>query len=161
MQKPKPKTTERPRAYPKPTPRASDQQITPVTERHKVEVVEQRRHRSTERQDGLRKLEDDLLEKSLEIMRSALSFAAVPFDSTEVPEDLVWQFGEQRAAEIFRTMKAAQMSAKDAPVGLLLAQRTASAIIKARSSEKATPSQLNVAIQVVQSTPQFEEMDVE
>lgn len=157
----KPKTVERPRAYPKPTPRASDGQLTPVTQRHKVEVLEQRRHKSTERQDGLRKLEDELLEKSLETMRAALSFASIPFDATEVPEDLVWAFGEQRAGEIFRTMKAAQMCAKDAPVGLLLAQRTSAAIIRARSMEKAAPSQLNVAIQVVQSAPLFEEMDVE
>lgn len=152
----------RPKPYPSPTVGvARDTHIVPVTQRHAVELVEQKAV-VEDKQSALRGLEDELLEQSLTTMRSALKFASVPFGGGidgEVPDDIKLAFGD-KAPEIYRTMKAAQMPTKDAPVGLGLAQKTAAAIIRARSAEKAQPTALNLAVQVVVSHPQFERKTV-
>ena len=154
------KPAERSRAYPKPTARPLDGQIVPVTKRHKVEVVEQKQKLDNAKQDALRCMEDELLTTALTNTAHALNFADIPFETTETPEELIFKHGAD-ADRVFRLMKASQMSAKDAPVGLLLNQRMAASIIKARSAEKTKPSQLNVAIQVVTGAAQFEEKEVE
>lgn len=156
------KTATKPTAYPKAdsVAREASNQIVPVTKRHKVEVVEQRARKADDRQDKLRVLEDEMLAAALANTGHAMNFADIPFDLTEPPPELIAKYGAD-ADRVFRMMKSSQMSAKDAPVGLLINQRMASAIIKARSSEKTKPSQLNIAVQVVVAEPHFEELEVE
>lgn len=161
------KTGERHRPYPGPSVGKEAVQIVPVTQTHKVELRAARIKKKDEaRQETLRSLEDELLETSMETIRHSLDFATIPFDAddkenTGALDELVELYGKEKGERVFRTIKAAQMPTKDAPAGLLIAQKVASSIIKARSAEKVKPNPLNIAIQVVQSAPQFEEMDLD
>ena len=143
--------------------RDESRQIVPVTTRHKVEVIERVQSKSTVRQDRLRLLEDEMLETCLETVRHSLNFADVPFDAqalTDLSEAERSALGPN-PERAFRLMKAAQMSSKDAPVGLILAQRTMASIVKSRALEKNDRAPLNASFQVIVAAPVFEEMDVE
>jgi hypothetical protein len=154
----------RSKAYPAPSAeKMRGDQIVPVTKRHAVIVEPQnagKLSKAEKKAESLRSIEDGLLERSMKIMAHTLDFASIPFDMTEPDEAFRAKHGKD-ADEAFRIMKAAQMSAKDAPVGLLLSQRTQASIIKARSTDKVKPSGLNIAVQVVMNAPVYEEMDVE
>ncbi len=158
----KPKVRQRP--YPIATAdKAAATQVVPVTRDHKVTLRAAKKKRDDEtRQAGLRTLEDNLLDRSMSTIELALDFARMPVGLTEdqIPQDLIDEYGDQ-ALRAFRTIQAAQLPTKDAPAGLLIAQKVAANIMKNRSAEKANVNPLNIAIQVVQSGPQFEEMDID
>lgn len=162
------KAPPRHRPYPAPTEAKSQgQQIVPVTKNHKVSVRQVRTKQLDElRQDRLAELETELLETCMDNLKHSVEYASIPFDSDDKENnaallELQELHGEERGARIFRTIKAAQMPLKDAPAGLMVTQKIAASIIKARSAEKAKPNPLNIAIQVVTSAPQFEEMDID
>lgn len=138
----------------------------PVSQTHRVATVEGSLLTAYEtdlkrRQDELKSVEDELLQESMEVLSGALQFANVKFDAAEAPEELVKKLvAEGKDPEkVFRIMKAAQMKSSEAPVGLMIAQKTAMGILKARASDKAAPKPLNVAIQVVTTLPEFKRIE--
>lgn len=146
-------------------PNSGGQVPVPVSVSHKVvvaekEVMSKERREHQERQGRLRRAEDELLTSALDRMEHAINFSKIPFDATEVPKGYYDLYGD-RAEEVFRIQKAGQMSAKTAPVGLMLAQRMAAGIIKARATEKGESKPLGVQIQIVTSAPVFDEKEVE
>lgn len=88
--------------------------------------------------DRIREVEDRLLSKSLQQIERALDWDSLNGDEREPPPG--W------TPEQFRVARAAMMSAKDAPVGLKMAQNIAIGIVKARATEKAAPRNLNIQI---------------
>lgn len=126
----------------------------PAVQRVSVEVARQ------DRLQRIRDIEDSMLEKSLRTIDAALSFAEVPFDVDEMTEEFRENHGPE--AEVrWRTIKAAQLSSKHAPVGLTIAQKVADSIVSARSREKQAEKDLGVQVMVVTSAPVFEEMEVD
>jgi hypothetical protein len=141
-------------------------QMVPVSQTHRVQAVQgsarsalERAHE--ERQDRLRDLEDELLSESLSVVAGAISFAEINGDEESPSGDFLEKFRDHPDPEkLFRIMKAANKSAKEAPIGLAIAQRTAMGIIKARATEKAAPRPLAVSVQVVTAMPEFKVLDV-
>jgi hypothetical protein len=114
-----------------------------------------------ERRERIQNMEDGLLEKSLQTVAHALSFADIDPGATAAPED--WgHLTEAEKGKRLRVANAAWLGKKDAPVGLELSRSVAIGIIRARSVEKAAPRTLNVVqIQMSAPLPQFETVEVE
>lgn len=120
------------------------------------------------KQEELREMENQLLEKALDNMAHAQNFATIPFGPDEkdedgelkIPNDLREKYGD-RAMEVYMLMRVAQLPNSQVPSGLLLSAKMATSIIKARATEKGAPRQLNMAVQIVTSAPQFEIIEVE
>lgn len=94
-------------------------------------------------QRRLQRVENDIYDKSMDIVDMALGFADVPpqvGDEAPVPPKAwIEEYGKDEAERRFRVAKWALLPANQAPVGLRLAQTTALGIIKARESRKAPP----------------------
>jgi hypothetical protein len=137
-------------------------QIVPVSQTHRVStsttsVISEYEADEKRRQDELRGVEDEIFMEAMTILGGALQFADVEFDATRPTQEFIDKMvAKGRDPEkMFRIIKAGQMKGSEAPVGLMLAQKTAMGIIKARSTEKAEPKPLNVNVQVIQSMPEF------
>lgn len=122
----------------------------------------------------LRSLEDNLLERSMRIIDSALSFeeiedpsgqaeaeppvvkmqsdGSVDLQRADIPLEWIQELGYEKALRRLRVARAAWRGAKDAPVGLKMATAVFNGIVKARATEKATPTQINI-IAVPMSAP--------
>lgn len=140
--------------------------IVPVSVTHRVQAVEgsvrsaaEMAHQQT--QGRLRELEDELLSESMAVVSGAVSFAEVPEDMAEPDGNFYEKYKDHPDPDkLFRIMKSAWRSAKEAPIGLAIAQRTAMGIVKARATEKAAPQPLALSVQVVTTMPEFKVLDV-
>ena len=93
----------------------------------------------------LEDIENDLFNKSSEVLEGALLFADLAPGATEPPEEWFARYGVDKATRLFRTAQYATMSAKEAPVGIKVAESIARGVMKARSMEKTAPKTLAVA----------------
>jgi hypothetical protein len=110
----------------------------------------------------IKSFEEALLVRALEVSDSVLRFAEIDQDATEPPEEWVNELGKKGARERFRIAKAAWMGANEAPIGIKTSAQLAASIIKARSTEKAAPRQLNIGVVHLSAPiPTFDVVDVE
>jgi len=143
----------------------------PITKREdEIDLNETLRQNKLER---LRDVEDDILAKSLEVVRATLKFGELDpatMNSEEagyaMPDSWMEEFGGDvdKANEALRIAKAAWLPNKDAPIGIILAQKTLVGIVKARATEKAAPRSLSIAYIVNNAEsppPEYEEIEVE
>lgn len=93
----------------------------------------------------LQSIEDELFEKSGEILEGALLFADISPDAEEPPAEWFKKYGVEKATRMFRMAKFAMMSAKEAPVGIKVAESMVRGVLKARSMAAAQPKTLAVA----------------
>lgn len=138
--------------------------VIPVSQTHRVTTVQADLKRAYEesadqRQEQLKDLEDELLEESLRVVRGAMRFADIDPMLTEPDEAFYERFkGEPDPEKLFRLIKYGQMNAAKVPAGVMLAQKTAIGILKARAHDKGEIRPLQVSVQVVQSMPVFEKV---
>lgn len=140
--------------------------MVPVSTTHRVQAIEgsvrnaaDMAHQQT--QGRLRELEDELLSESLAVVSGAVSFAEVPEEMVAPDGNFYEKYKDHPDPDkLFRIMKSAWKSAKEAPIGLAIAQRTAMGIVKARATEKAAPQPLALSVQVVTTMPEFRVIDV-
>lgn len=107
-------------------------------------------------------VEEQILRDNISIIRGAAAFKDIDHDAEEAPKEWAEQYGEKEAAVMYRLAKAAWMPAKDAPVGLTLAVKTVTSIMKLRASKNQAP-RLNVAVVVntAAPTPVYEAVDLD
>ena len=146
------------------TPLAVDAPVVPVSQTHRVTTVSADVRAGYEqsmdkRQEGLRGLEDEILEESLRVIHGALKFADIDPKLQEPDEAFLQRFKDDPdPVKLFRLMKAGQMRTNAAPAGLALAQKTAVGILKARAHDKGEIRPLQVSVHVVQSMPEFQKI---
>lgn len=93
----------------------------------------------------IRAMEEKLFEQSMTVVTGAMSFADLPFEAQEAPDEWVEELGSQEAADRkFRQIKAGQMSSKDAPAGVKVATGVLMGIMKARQQRNTAGSSINV-----------------
>lgn len=97
------------------------------------------------KQKDLESIENDLFNKSAEILEGVLLFADLAPGAEMPPESWFQKYGTERATRMFRLAQYATMSAKEAPVAIKVAESVARGVMKARSMEKAAPKTLAVA----------------
>jgi hypothetical protein len=102
------------------------------------------------RAEKLRGIEDEMLQKSMSIINDSLHFADVDFsqENPKVPDEWMEELKDDTVAveRRMRIAKYAMLSAKNAPIGLVMANRFAVGVIKARATEKVGNRTLNVAV---------------
>lgn len=112
--------------------------------------------------DRLQEIQDQLLQKSLEVVGAAMAFSDIEEDSTAPPDAWIAELGQDSAHARWRLAKAAWRTGRDAPVGIKLASQMAVGILKAKAVEKTGPKTLNVAlVNWTGPLPQFPEQDFE
>lgn len=98
-----------------------------------------------EKAKDLQSVEDKLFDRSAEILEGALRFTEVNPEETEPPAEWIHEYGYAKAKRVLQSARTAWMSAKNAPVGIKVAESIARGVMKARSLEKAAPKSLAVA----------------
>lgn len=147
-------------------PSAVDEQLSlvPVSQTHRVvtvaaDVRSSLEQRDEARQEALREIENGLLQESLTVLSGSMKFADIDPELTEPDEAFMEKYGHvEDPMKLFRLMKYGQMKGSEAPVGLILAQKTAIGILKARAADKSEARPLSVNVQIVQSMPSFEKI---
>lgn len=109
----------------------------------------------------LASVEDELFNKSSEILSGALSFADIDPENPAPPSEWLEKYGPDEAGRRFRLAKYALMSAKEAPVGIKVAESLARGIMKSRALQKAAPQALSVAYLSQEIHHHYAEKDVE
>jgi hypothetical protein len=110
----------------------------------------------------IKSFEEQILVRALEVSDSVLRFAEIEPTDTQPPEEWIRELGEKAAQERFRIAKAAWMGANEAPIGIKTSAQLAASIIKARSTEKSGPKQLNIGVVHLSAPiPTFDVVDVE
>lgn len=98
--------------------------------------------------ERLRSVENDIFRKALEVVDGAISFVELdPENPLAIPQEWIDELGDDKAARKHNAATAALRSAKEAPMGLKIAENMASNIIRARASEK--QAQVNIGIEKV------------
>lgn len=109
-------------------------------------------------------MEQSVLEDSLVVISSALRFHEVlePDGSpmTEIPDEWVEKFGEKGARERFIIARSACMSAKEAPVGLKMAQQTAVGAMAALEKSKTSGVTFNLQFVKMVQPAVYDEIEV-
>lgn len=117
-----------------------------------------RRHLSV---DTFRELEDEIYAESMEVLSASLAFGDITPDQETCPAEWVEKLGRRAAEKKFRLAKAAWLNAKEAPVGLRMAQATAIGIARVRQGDKMI-AQLNIGyVNLIQPAPTFREKEVD
>ena len=109
----------------------------------------------------LQRMEEDILERSLEVVQASMHWQDIEPDAEEPPQAWVDELGREGAQKRFRVARAAWQSAKTAPVGLSLAKATALGITKVRAMTKMATPTLNVNFVNFQAPPELQVVDVE
>lgn len=115
-------------------------------------------------QERLRAMEQSVLEDSLVVISSALRFHEVlePDGSPvkEIPAEWVERFGAKGARERFIIARAACMNAKEAPVGLKMAQQTAVGAMAALEKSKTSGVTFNLQFVKMVQPAVYDEIEV-
>ena len=112
--------------------------------------------------DHVRQIDRRLEQGVDEILDGAMKFADIAIGEKECPQEWVDAYGEEEAHKMFRLAQMAQMSAKDAPVGLKLAKELKVGMMAARAKEKHRPQTLNVAlVKMAAPVPEFPVVEVQ
>lgn len=105
---------------------------------------------------------DQLFQETTTILQSALAFADIEPGATEPPQEWIDRFGEDGALKRFRIAQYAQLTHKDAPIGLEIATKVAVGITKAKLDRSPGNRPLNVQfVRYEQTTNNFPEVILE
>ena len=102
-----------------------------------------------------KRIEDTILRKAGSQLESALRWDESPEDADEPPDAWVAELGEEEAWRRFRAAKAGQMNAKEAPVGLKVAQGIFATITKSNAVRGSGDRTLNVQVIQVPEVPKL------
>lgn len=112
--------------------------------------------------EHLQQLQDQLLQRSLQVLDASVRFAEVEADTTEPPAAWVDELGEVGAQLRLRVARASWMSVKESPVGIKVAANLAVGILRAKAVENAAPRILHLeVVQMTAPMPQFVEQEIE
>lgn len=120
-----------------------------------VQVVSRSKKLSVEqqREQTLKTIEADLFQQAMQVTLDSLKFAEVEWDQDEPPQEWVDQLeysypgrGYELAMQKLRTAKAGNMSKKDAPIAIQVAQAITVGISRSRAQLSAGPKTLNVQL---------------
>lgn len=135
-----------------------DQDAIQVVEATDVEVVDP----DDARKRAIDRMEDNVLTRNLEIFEDAAHFADIEPGDFRVPPEWIQEVGFERAVRRHRVAQAAWMSAKEAPVGLMMAKAVVTAAVKGRAEHSTKIGTLNVGkVLVVGDVPTFPRKEVE
>ena len=110
----------------------------------------------------LQRLEDDLLERAMNIVDGSMAFSEIDPADEQPPKEWIAEFGEEGARRRMRVARASWMNAKEAPVGIKVAAQVAVGIMRANAQKNTGPKVLNIAVvQMTAPLPQFEEREIE
>jgi len=105
---------------------------------------------------------DQLFEESTKVVAAAMRFADIEVGATEVPRAWVAEMGQEEAEKAFRIAQFAQMSKKEAPIGLELAARLATGITKSKMERDNADRPINIAfVRFERTEKSFPEVIVE
>lgn len=104
-------------------------------------------------------MEDVLLERAMSVVDDAMSFADIPYDQKEFPEEWLLLMTEEQAQRRFRQIKAGQMPSSHAPMGVKVALAVTTGILKARAAKGSAPK-LNLQM-VILTKPEVREYPVQ
>lgn len=108
--------------------------------------------------------EEELLQEYMTVLKGAAKFAELdPKDPLKIPEEWIAQYGAEKAAILHRCAMFALAPAKNAPIGLTIAQRGFVGITTARARRRQAPATLNLQVNMVMApvAPQRKVIDVE
>lgn len=108
--------------------------------------------RSSEATERIQDMEGELLEQSLRTLVDASMFADLDDDGSP-PEEWAVELGEKRAKRRARVAGMALLSAKEAPVGLKIAQQMAVGIMAMRSKVSQGGDTFNVQVVNLMAAP--------
>lgn len=114
------------------------------------------------RMEHLRELQDQLLQRSLQVLDASVRFAEVEADTEHPPPAWIDELGEVGAQMRLRIARASWMSAKESPVGIKVAANLAVGILRAKAQENAAPRVLHLeVVHMTAPMPQFPEQEIE
>ena len=96
--------------------------------------------------DRVAAIQDKIYAQAHAILEGVQAFADVKPDDKEPPPEWIAQLGEKEAWKKFRLAQYGIMSAKEAPVGIKVAEHIATSIARTKAMERAPVANLNVAI---------------
>lgn len=105
-------------------------------------------------------IENDLLEKSSQILGAVMNFDQIDPSQTEPPWEWVEQMGEREAQRLFRLAQAGWMPKKDAPYGAQVAEKAYDVISRSKSKINAPKQATNVQIIQLPDVPQKKSEEV-
>ena len=114
------------------------------------------------RADALQELENQVIEKNLQVFADAAHFGELdPESPDDIPLEWEIELGPERAREKHRIARYALMSAKEAPVGLQMSKAIVTAAIKAKAERSTRIGQLNIGkVMIVGTQHNYEEIEV-
>lgn len=98
------------------------------------------------RADRIAVIEEEVHAEAATIIRDALCFMKVDGTTVEPPEAWVAELGAEGAMQRLRTAQMANLSPKDAPIGLRLAKDTLVGMAKAKAASKRPATTLNMVV---------------
>ena len=115
------------------------------------------------RQERLQTIEDDLLESTMLVTDGACRFGEIdPGDLETIPQEWINDLGYDRAVIRHRVAVSATKPMREAPIGITIAAKVVTGIIRARTAERATGRSLNInMITMTKPIPKYEVIDVE
>ena len=113
--------------------------------------------------ERLKSIEDEMLERSLQVVGGAVDFAELDPENPQMPTGWVEKYGQEAALRRYRAALAGLANPKEAPVGLKVATQFAVGAIKARATASGGSKTLNIKKVVfpVNAKPVFEEIEVD
>lgn len=112
--------------------------------------------------DRVNAIQDKIYAQAHAILEGVQSFADVKPEDTAPPPAWIAQLGEEAAWKKFRLAQYGIMSAKEAPVGIKVAEHIATSIARTKAMERAPVANLNVAvIHVHGEKKQYPKIEVE
>jgi hypothetical protein len=113
------------------------------------------------RADRIAQVEEEVHAEAATIIRDALCFMKVDPDTVEPPETWVKELGAEGAMQRLRTAQMANLSPKEAPIGLRLAKDTLVGMSKAKAASKKPATTLNmVVVNMAGPLPQYPRREV-
>lgn len=127
------------------------EQPTPLGERPEATLARVERLSLARKQaEALEQLETGIMGSALEVLDAALSFGDLdPAAIDNIPEEWVEQLGVHAAAKKHRVAKGAWLAGREAPYGIVLAERVIATMLRSRDARAMSGSgarALNVAV---------------
>lgn len=110
-----------------------------------IQLVEETMERKSDPKAlALQALENEVLQKHLEVFADAACFTEIDPEETEPPLEWQIELGYERAMRKFRAAKYALLPGKEAPIGMSMAKSVVTAAVKAHAERSTHVSQLNI-----------------
>ena len=97
----------------------------------------------------LERLEDELMQETMTIVRDAMRFKEIDASDENIPQEWIDEVGLDGAKERMRVAAAAWLPSKEAPAGMKMAAQVMVGMLNSKKNEGADAKELNVAVQVV------------